>query len=79
MQQNMATRINIMKLVQEIEGMAQITNRRLQPRGPGPLMLQFRSPGVRAASARARHYFIRVDFREPQDIPHRVRITHLKR
>jgi hypothetical protein len=65
--------MNMMKLVQELQGMAELNHRRPQPRNPGPLMLQFHSPTLRIAITKRR---IRIDFQDQPDIPHPVRITH---
>jgi len=69
----MATRMNMMKLVQEIRGMAELSHPRPQPRNLGPLMLQFRTPTLRIAIAKRR---IQIDFQELPDIPHPVGIIH---
>jgi hypothetical protein len=72
----MATKINMMKMLQQARGMAQITNRRPQNRPPGPLMLEMRFSGSRTAAAR-RKRIIRIRMQNPLDIPHPVKITHL--
>jgi hypothetical protein len=72
----MATKIKMMKLLQEIRGMAQITNRRPQPKPPGLFLMQLRSHVMQATIPR-RRLVIPVDLREPPDIPHPVKITHL--
>jgi len=72
----MATRINIMKLLQETRGFAEITNRQPQARPLGPVLMHGRSAGLRTAAAR-RKRTIRIDMQDPPDIPHRVKISHL--
>jgi hypothetical protein len=72
----MATKIKMMKLLQEIRGMAQITNRRPQPKPPGLFLMQLRSHVMQATIPR-RRLVIPVDLQEPPDIPHPVKITHL--
>ncbi len=72
--EQMATKMNMMKMVQEMQGMAVITNRRPQSRSFGPLMLPIRCSGG-ADSKRKRH--IRIIMREPVDIPRPVKIKHL--
>jgi hypothetical protein len=73
----MATRINMMKLLHEMHGLAQITNRRPAPRPSGPLALQIRPLDRRAAAKRRRT--IRVDMQDPPDIPNPVAIKHVSR
>jgi len=72
----MATKIKMMKLLQEIRGFAQITNRRPQPKPPGLFLMQLRSHVLQATSSR-RRLTIPIDLQEPPDIPHPVKITHL--
>lgn len=72
----MATKVNVMKLLQEVRGFAQLTNRRPHPRTPGPLLLQAywfsrRGPG----SKDKRTLRIRID--NLPDIPHPVKINHV--
>jgi len=73
----MATKIRIMKLLQEIRGFAQVTNRRPQPKQPGLFLVQLRSHVAHTTSAR-RKLVIPVNLQELPDIPHPVKITHLK-
>jgi hypothetical protein len=73
---NMATKIKMLKLLQEIRGFAQITNRRPHPKPPGIFLMQLRSHVLQATSAR-RRLVIPIDLQEPPDIPHPVKITHL--
>ena len=70
----MATRMNMLKLLQEVRGFAQFATRPIEPR-PGPLLLQFRNRLRRATAKRKR--IIRIDMQEPPDIPQPVRITYL--
>ena len=72
----MATKINMMKMLQQARGMAQITNRRPQNRPPGPLMLEMRFSGSKTPAAR-RKRIIRIRMQNAIDIPHPVKITHL--
>ncbi len=71
----MATRVNLMKLLQEARGFAQITNRRPQTRPPGPLLLQAHWLSRRGAGKDKR--VLRIHIQEPPDIPHPVKIRHL--
>jgi len=72
----MATKIKMMKLLQEIRGFAQITNRRPQPKPPGLFLMQLRSHVLQSTFPR-RRLVIPIDLQEPLDIPHPVKITHL--
>ena len=72
----MATRINIMKLLQETRGFAEITNRQPQGRPLGPILLQSRSVGFRNGALKRKRN-IRINMQDPPDIPHPVKITHL--
>ena len=72
----MATKMNMMKMLQQARGMAQITNRRPQNRPPGPLMLEMRFSTSRTSPAR-RKRIIHIKMQNPLDIPHPVKITHL--
>ncbi len=73
----MATRIKVMKLLQEMKGFAEITNRRPQTRSVGPLMLQLRSSALRAATPK-RKRTLTIDVQDRPDIPNPVKITHLR-
>jgi hypothetical protein len=72
----MATRVNMMKLLQQARGMAEMTGRRPQPRSPGPLLLQVRAPKWKSSAAKPRR-IIRINIQDPPDIPHPVAILHL--
>jgi len=72
----MATKVRIMKLLQEIRGMAQITNRRIPSRQPGLFMMQLRRHVSHTTSNRRR--IIPIDLKNPVDIPDPVKITHIK-
>ena len=73
----MATRMNMLKLLQEVRGFAQFITRPSETRPGGPLLLQFRGSTRRKAAAR-RKYNIRILMQEPIDIPHPVPITYLR-
>jgi len=70
----MATRVNIMKLLQEMRGMSEITRERPQARQPGPLLLSPRSFGRRKPAKSKRMLPIAIQNRP--DIPDPVRITY---
>ena len=65
-----------MKMLQEIRGLAQITSRRPTAKLPGLFLVQMRSH-VRSNPVRKK-VIITVDLKDPPDIPHPVKITHLK-
>ena len=73
----MATKVRIMKLLQEIRGMAQITSRRPPSKQPGLFMVQLRSHVTKATGTR-RRIIIPIDLKDPIDIPDPVRIIHVK-
>jgi hypothetical protein len=73
----MATKVRIMKMLQEIRGLAEITHRRPQPRKPGLFLIQLRSH-VSHTTAPRRKQTIAVNMLEQPDIPHPVKITHLR-
>lgn len=73
----MATRMNMLKLLQEVRGFAQFANRPAESRPAGPLLLDFKGAARRRAAARRRHA-IRIQMLEPEDIPHPVPITFLR-
>ncbi len=72
----MATKIRIMRMLQEIRGLAEITHRRPHVRQPGLFLIQLRSHVQQTTHAR-RKQTIFVDIQESTDIPHPVKITHL--
>jgi len=73
----MATRINMMKLLQEARGLAELNHRGPYSRPPGPLMLQLRLPSRTPIPSR-RKRSIRVDMQSSPDIPSPVRIDYNK-
>jgi len=72
----MATKMKIMKLLQEIRGFAQLTYRQPQDRQPGLFLIQLRSH-LQQATASRRRLIIPVDHQDPPDIPDPVKIVHL--
>jgi hypothetical protein len=72
----MATRVNMMRLLQQARGMAEMIGPKPAPRPPGPLLLQVRAPKWKNATPKPRH-IIRIDMQESPDIPHPVTILHL--
>lgn len=71
----MATKVNLMKLLQEARGLAQITNRRPSARVVGPVVLPVRPIGGRMARPKRT---VRIIMHDPPDIPHPVKIIHLR-
>ena len=71
----MATRMNMMKLLQEVRSMAQLISRRPSSRPPGPLLLQWQPYSSKNAAAR-RKWTLRIDIQDPPDIPQPVPIIH---
>ena len=65
-----------MKMLQEIRGFAQITNRRPPTKSPGLFLMQLRSHLSRSALPRQK-VIIPIDLQDPPDIPHPVKITHI--
>jgi len=73
----MATRMNMMKLLLEVRGMAQLGHRRLPNRSPGPLLLQWKPFSSKSAAAK-RRFPLGIDFQDPPDIPQPVPIIFRK-
>jgi hypothetical protein len=73
----MATKVKIMKMLQEIRGLAQITNRRPPSKSPGLFLMQLRSH-VSRTPVQKQKLVIPILLQDPPDIPHPVKITHRK-
>ena len=73
----MAAKVKMLKLLQEIRGFAEITNRRPPPRNPGLVLAQIRAAGMHEGLRRRK---LSVTFDQPPqpDLPHRVKINHVK-
>jgi hypothetical protein len=71
----MAAKVKLMKFLQELRGLAEITARRPQPRAPGLFLIQLRSHLLDTTHPLRKR--ISVDVQEQPDIPHPVKITHL--
>jgi hypothetical protein len=71
----MATKVRLMKLLQEVRGMAEITNRRFVPKPPMLYLMELRARSVAAAASTSRRLVIRVDARDIAEIPDPVKIT----
>ncbi len=73
----MAAKVRIMKLLQEMRGFAEVTNRLPQPRQPGLFLMKLRthfSPGALPSRKRV----ITIEIQDRADIPDPVKITHLQ-
>jgi len=71
----MAAKINLMKMLQEIRGMAIFSSRRVPSRLPGLATIPWRT----RAAGPGRKRLIRIDMQQaPADIPNPVKIVHLQ-
>lgn len=73
----MATKMKIMKWLQEVRGLAEISSRRPQNRLPGLVLMQMRSHALPTAASRSKRT-LAVEVQEPLDIPYPVKITYLQ-
>ena len=74
---SMAAKVKMLTLLQGIRGFAQIANRRPPPRSPGLVLAQMRVHGI-YGDLRPRKLNIAFDQQSQPNIPHRVKITHVK-
>ncbi len=74
----MAAKIRMMKLLQEIRGFAEIAKRRPAPRLPGLMLIQMRSHVVQASLPK-RKLNVQVGVLNRADVPHPVKINHVRR
>ncbi len=74
----MATRMNMLKLLQEVRGHALFPNARPDPRPPGALLLRFPGHHLRTVNPPLKKV-LRIQMHEPVDIPQPVVITHVSR
>ena len=72
----MAAKIKIMKMLQEIRGLAEVTNRRPAPKQPGLFLIQLRSH-VQNATQTRRKQTIAVNGLDGVEIAHPVIIRHV--
>jgi hypothetical protein len=72
--QSMASKLNMMTFLQQVQGLAEVAERCPQPRLPARLMLL--APSSPAAGRR--RLTISIDVQSLQDNPSPVSITHLK-
>ncbi len=73
----MADKVKMLTLLDEIRGFAQITNRRPPARSPGLFVAQMRSQASHEI-LRRRKLSITVDNPSHADIPHPVKINHVR-
>ena len=73
----MAAKVKLMKLLQEIRGLAEITARRPQPRSPGLFLIQLRSHLLHTTHPLRTRISVEAD--DQPDVPAPVKITHLHR
>ena len=73
----MAAKIRMLKLLQEIRGFAEIVNRCPPPRSTGLLLAQMRPHVIQAVMPR-RSLRVTLTERDRADIPHPVKINHVK-
>jgi hypothetical protein len=73
----MATKVRMLKLLQELRGFAVIANRQPQPRSPALFLAQMRPTVIQAVLPRRRLSITMVQPANP-DIPHPVKISHSK-
>jgi hypothetical protein len=73
----MAAKILMMKLLQELQGFAEITHRRPQSRSPGLFMMQLRSHTSHTTLPNARRNIV-IHVPEALTAPAEVKITHLR-
>jgi hypothetical protein len=73
----MAAKVIMMKLLQEIRGFAETSNRRPQSRCPGLFIMQLRSHLTHTTLPRCKRSIL-VDAKGLADGPHPVKITHVR-
>ena len=73
----MAAKIRMLKLLQEIRGFAEIARRRPPPRSPSLVLMEMRSHVIQASLPR-RKLSVQMDVQSRSDIPHPVRISHVR-
>ena len=73
----MATKIKLMKLLQEMHALAEM-GRRHPSSKPSPLyLLQLRSHMAQTSRSKLR-LMVRVDLKDSMDLPHPVKISHIE-
>jgi hypothetical protein len=72
----MATKIKLMKLLQEMRGLAELNRRHPAPRPSALYLLQLRSHMAEASQSR-RRLLVQIDLKDAIDLPHPVKINHV--
>jgi len=72
----MAKKLKLMALFQELNGRAQMTNRRPTPTATGIYLMQLRAQAG-AITLPRRRFMISVDLSKTQPLPHPVKINHV--
>jgi hypothetical protein len=75
--ESMATKIKLMKLLQEMHAFAEIGRRHPMPKASPLFLVQLRSH-LAETSRPKRRLIVNVDLKESLDLPHPVRINHVK-
>ena len=73
----MATKVKLMKLLQEMRGLAELNRRHPAPRPSALYLLQLRTHMAETSQSR-RRLLVKIDLKESLDLPHPVKINHLK-
>jgi hypothetical protein len=72
----MAAKVNISKLLQEIRGFSEVTNRRPDPKLPGLFLMQLRATTLQKAPPK-RKLTIAIQMNDHLNVPHPVKIRHM--
>ena len=73
----MATKVKLMKLLQEMRGLSEL-GRRVPPRKPSPLYLMQLRSHLAETSHSHRRLIITVDLKDAAAFPHPVKINHIQ-
>lgn len=74
---NMATKFKLMKLIQEVHGYAQITNRRPAPRPPVLYIMQLRAQSAQVTVPK-RRLAVQTDAKDHAPTPSAIKINHVQ-
>jgi hypothetical protein len=73
----MATKVKLLKLLQEMRGFSEFNRRHPAPRSSSLYLLQLRSH-VAHTSHSKRRLIVTIDLKDSATLPHPVKINHLK-
>ncbi len=73
----MATRIKLMKFLQEMHAFAELGRRHPSPKSTPLFLLQLRSHMAETSRSKLR-LIVSVDLKDSIDLPHPVKISHIK-